>query len=248
MISYKDCLAVVVSYNNGSKLKSTLDSAPKDFPIDIMILDDGSTDDSFSLIAERGYPVVRHQTNMGIGISIRDSIAYANAKGYKVIAWVPGNNKNSIAEVTRLVSPIINGKADYIQGSRYLPGSKRDHTPLFRLIMVKLIALFLSIITQRRITDSMEGFRAFRLAILDDPDIDINQEWLDRYALEIYLFFKITRGRKYKYMEVPISKIYPKIKKSIVNKKGAEYTKIKPFVDWWDILKPIFLLWFGIRK
>lgn len=247
-MNYSDCLAVVVSYNNGAKLKSTLDSTPQNFPIDIMILDDGTTDDSFELIKEYTYPIVRHETNQGIGISIRDSIAYARDKGYKVIAWVPGNNKNTIAEVLRLVDPILQGKADYIQGSRYLPGSKRDHTPLFRLVMVKLIALFLSVITGRKITDSMEGFRAFSLSILNDPDIDIYQDWLDRYALEIYLFFKITYGRKYRYKEVPISKIYPPVKKSMINKKGSEYTKIKPFTDWWDILKPVFLLWLGIKK
>lgn len=248
MAGYKDCLAVVVSYNNGKNLKATLDSIPHDFQIDLLIVDDGTTDDSFDYITDYDIPVVRHDKNLGIGVSIRDAVAYAQAHGYKILALIPGNNKNTIAEVPSLVDPIIAGQADYVQGSRYLPGSRRDHTPLFRLVMVKLIALFLSIITFRRITDSMEGFRAFRLSILDDPDIDINQEWLDRYALEIYLFFKITKGRRYKYVEVPISKLYPKVKKSIVNKKGAEYSKIKPFVDWWDILKPIFLLWFGIRK
>jgi len=247
-MTHKDCLAVVVSYNNGKNLKATLDSKPTDFLIDLIIVDDGTTDDSFEMIEKCPYHIIRHESNMGIGISIRDACDYAKRNGYKALAFVPGNNKNTIAEVPKLLDPIIQGKADYIQGSRYLPGSKRDHTPLFRLIMVKLIALFLSIITFTKITDSMEGFRAFRLSILDDPDIDINQEWLDRYALEIYLFFKITYGKKYRYKEVPISKVYPKIKKSIINKKGAEYTKIKPFTDWWDILKPIFLLWFGIKK
>ncbi len=248
MADYKDCLAVVVSYNNGKNLKATLDSTPRDFPIDLMIVDDGTSDDSFAYIQDYRIPVLRHEKNLGIGISIRDAVNYAREHGYKIIAFIPGNNKNTIAEVPRLVDPIISGKADYVQGSRYLPGSRRDHTPLFRLVMVKAIAIFLSVITFRKITDSMEGFRAIRLEILDDKDIDIDQEWLDRYALEIYLFFKVTKGRKYKYMEVPISKIYPKVKKSIINKTGAEYSKIRPFTDWWDILKPIFLLWFGLRK
>jgi glycosyltransferase involved in cell wall biosynthesis len=247
-MNYKKCLLIVASYNNGDRLKKTLDTKPKDFPIDIAIVDDGTTDNSFDLIKDFSCPVIRHDTNMGIGVSIRDSIKYARENGYEILALIPGNFKNTIAEVTKLVEPILEGKADYIQGSRYLPGSRRDYTPLFRLVMVKLIAFFLSIITFRKITDSMEGFRAFRLSILDDPDIDIEQEWLDRYGLEIYLFFKVTKGRKYRYKEVPISKIYPKEKKTMLNKKGIEYSKIKPFTDWWDILRPVFYLWFGIRK
>jgi len=247
-MTYKDCLAVVVSYNNGQRLKDTLDTAPKSMPVDVIILDDGSTDDSFELIKEYPYPVIRHEKNMGIGTSIKDSIAYARSKDYKIVVVVPGNFKNTLAEVSRLVDPILKNQADYVQGSRFLPGSKRDYTPLFRLIMVKVLACFLSVITFRKITDSMEGFRAFRLSILDDPDIDVYQEWLDRYGLEIYLFFKITKGRKHRYREVPVSKIYPKEKKNILNKKGIEYSKIKPFTDWWDILKPIPYLLLGIKK
>jgi len=168
--------------------------------------------------------------------------------GYKVLVTIPGNNKNTLAEVKRLVEPIMRNKADFVQGSRYLPGSKRDHTPLFRLVMVKLIAIMFSILSKRNITDSMEGFRAWRLTIFDDPDINIHQEWLNRYGLETYLFYKITRGRKYKYYEVPVSKVYPKYKKSIINKDGQEYSKIRPVIDWWDILRPIPYLLLGLKK
>jgi len=247
-LEHKNCLLVVGTYNNGDRLLKTVQSAPSDFPIDILIVDDGSTDDSLDMIKDLDLTILRHETNQGIGVLIRTGCKYAREKGYAAVAFIPGNNKNTIAEVPRLLEPIISDRADYVQGSRFLPGSRRDHTPLFRLIMVKLIALFLTTITFRKITDSMEGFRAIRLSILDDQDIDIDQLWLDRYALEIYLFFKVTKGRRFRYKEVPISKVYPPIKKSIVNRKGAEYTKIKPFLDWWDILKPIFYLWLRIRK
>ena len=247
-MDYSKCLAVVVTYNNGDKLAKTLASKPSDFPMDILIVDDGSTDDSFSSIDKTQYIVIRNDINSGIGVSIRKACEYAKNYNYTIIAMMPGNNKNSIAEITKLVTPIIMNKADYVQGSRFLPGSRRDNTPIFRLIMVKLLAMVLSFITGKRITDCLEGFRAFRLSILNDPDININQDWLNRYGLEIYLFFKITYGKKYRYKEVPISKIYPKVKKSILNKKGEEYTKIKPVIDWWDILRPIPYLLLGIKK
>jgi len=247
-MDYSKCLAVVVTYNNGNKLAKTLASKPSDFPMDILIVDDGSTDGSFSSIDKTQYIVIRNDINSGIGVSIRKACNYAQKQGYEIIAIIPGNNKNSISEVPELVNPIILNQADYVQGSRFLPGSRRDNTPIFRLIMVKLLAMVLSFITGKRITDCLEGFRAFRLSILNDADININQNWLNRYGLEIYLFFKVTYGKKYRYKEVPISKIYPKEKKSILNKKGEEYTKIKPVIDWWDILRLIPYLLFGIKK
>ena len=242
------CLVAIGSYNDGARLKKTLATKPHDFPYDILLIDDGSTDGSFDDIDKTAYTVIRNEVNSGIGVNIRKACDYAKENGYEVIAVVPGNNKNTLAEIDRLVEPILNNKADYVQGSRYLPGSRRDHTPLFRLVMVKVLAAILSILTGRKITDSMEGFRAFRLSILDDPDIDIHQDWLDRYGLEIYLFFKITYGRKYRYKEVPISKLYPKDKVTLLNPKGVKYSKIKPIIDWWDILRPIPLLLFGIKK
>ena len=246
-MDYKDCLVCIGVFNNGLSLKSTLESIPLDCDFDYIIVDDGSTDGAVEKYAQ-GIPVIRHKNNTGIGTSIRDSIGYAKKNGYKVLVTIPGNNKNTLAEVKRLVEPIMRNKADFVQGSRYLPGSKRDHTPLFRLVMVKLIAIMFSILSKRKITDSMEGFRAWRLTIFDDPDINIHQEWLNRYGLETYLFYKITRGRKYKYYEVPVSKVYPKYKKSIINKDGKEYTKIRPLIDWWDILRPIPYLLLGIKR
>lgn len=242
------CLVGIGSYNDGDRLKKTLASKPKDFPYDILLVDDGCTDDTFEGIDTNAYTIIRNEVNSGIGVNIRKGTKYAKDNGYEAVAFVPGNNKNTLAEIDRLLEPILSNKADYVQGSRYLPGSRRDHTPLFRLVMVKVLAAMLSILTGRKITDSMEGFRAIRLSILDDPDIDIYQDWLDRYGLEIYLFFKVTYGRKYRYKEVPISKIYPKDKVTIINPKGVKYSKIKPFVDWWDILRPIPYLLFGIKK
>ncbi len=88
-------------------------------------------------------------------------------------------------------------------------------------------------------TDSANGFRAFRLSLLQDPRINLAQDWLDHYELEPYLYFKaITLG--YKVKEVPVTKIYPP--------KELGYTKMTPWAGWWSILRPIILLGLRIRK
>ena len=153
--------------------------------------------------------------------------------------FVAGNGKDSPADIAKLKAAIEEGY-DFVQGSRYLPGGSQGRMPLYRKISTRFIhPLLFSLITGRNITDSTNGFRAIRVAILDDERINIDQEWLDRYELEPYLFYKaIVCG--YRVKEVPVTKIYPP--------KGQGYTKMKAVTGWWSILRPIFLLGLGIKK
>ena len=242
------CLVAILTYNNGDDLQHLLARISVDFPYDLIVHVDGSTDGSDAILEKYPYRVLRQQKNVGVGKSIRNVFKYAADNQYEAIAILPGNNKNDPAEIERLLKPIIEDRADYVQGSRYLKGSRRDHTPLFRLIMVKVHATMLSLLVHRRITDALEGFRAIKLSILDDPAIDVEQDWLNTYGLETYLFYKVTADKKYRYLEVPVSKIYPENKKSLLNKGGIKYSHIRPFVDWWHILKPIFYLVLKIRE
>ena len=87
-------------------------------------------------------------------------------------------------------------------------------------------------------TDVTNGFRAYRLSLLDDPRIRIDQAWLDHYELEYYLHWKaITLG--YRVLEIGVSKTYP---------VSGPYSKIRRVLDWWGIVKPTLLLWLHLRS
>jgi glycosyltransferase involved in cell wall biosynthesis len=88
-------------------------------------------------------------------------------------------------------------------------------------------------------TDTSNGFRAYKLTIFKNKNININQSWLDRYELETYIHYKvITLG--YKICEVPVSKNYlPGVK---------NYSKIRPVIDWWRMMRPLFYLKLGIKS
>jgi dolichol-phosphate mannosyltransferase len=89
------------------------------------------------------------------------------------------------------------------------------------------------------VSDVTNGFRAYRLALLDDPRIRIDQPWLDRYELEYYLHWKaITLD--YRVIEVGVSKTYPK--------DGRNYSKIRKVRDWWSIIRPTLLLWLHLKS
>jgi dolichol-phosphate mannosyltransferase len=251
-ITEKDCIVGLVTYNNGDDLERTLQKFPHDFPFAVVVHVDGSTDGSDGCLERFPYTVIRTVPNRGVGKAIKNCIEYARQEGFKAIAIIPGNNKNHPEEIPRLFAPILAGTADYVQGSRYLAGmddaSRREHTPLFRLVMVKVHAFMFSVITGKWCTDALDGFRAYRTDIFDDPAINMHQEWLDTYEFETYLHYKVLKSKRWRFVEVATSKMYPEDKKTVLNLKGRKYSHIRPFVDWWRILRPLLYLMLGLRK
>jgi dolichol-phosphate mannosyltransferase len=88
------------------------------------------------------------------------------------------------------------------------------------------------------VTESSNGYRAMKVSVLDDPRLALSQRWLDGYQLEVYLLIKLLK-LGYRSTEAPVSKIYPS--------KGVGNTKMRPLVDWWHMLSPIFLIGLGIE-
>ena len=66
-----------------------------------------------------------------------------------------------------------------------------------------LYSAFVSALARRRVTDASNGFRLLRTEVLDDPAIDLDQDWLDGFALEPYLLFKALQ--RHRYAEVPVT-------------------------------------------
>ena len=232
-------LAVAIAFNEEKKIGLVLDRFEPGLVEEMAVVDDGSTDRTRAAIEEKGATVLAHGTRRGAGAAIRTAIRYAQ-QGFDIIVILAGNDKDRPAEIPRLIEPIRTEGYDFVQGSRYLKGGEYGRMPVYRRVATGMVHPWLfSRLVGRRITDSTNGFRAIRVSLFDDPSIDIDQEWLDHYELEPYLFYKAIR-LGYKVKEVPVTKIYPP--------KSLGYTKMKPITGWWSILRPIVYLALGIRK
>jgi dolichol-phosphate mannosyltransferase len=201
-------------------------------------VNDGSTDNGPALLTATGIKFV-NQSHKGVGACIQNAIRYAREHGFDVLVVMAGNGKDDPAQIPDLLRPIAEGRADYVQGSRYLPGGSSPNLPLFRNLAIKALSVFFRLCMGEKCTDLTNGFRAYRLALLDDPKININQSWLDGYEFEYYVHWKVVQCG-YRLVEVPVTKTYPSA--------GVPYTKIVPFVGWWHMLRPFLLLSLGLRK
>jgi dolichol-phosphate mannosyltransferase len=205
---------------------------------EVLGVDDGSTDGGPEYLRARNIRVIS-QDHLGVGAALKNAVRYARSHGFSVIVIMAGNNKDDPAEIPRLMKGILEG-ADYVQGSRFLPGGASDNLPLFRRVAIKLLSILFTIYARKRCTDLTNGFRAYRLSLLDDPRINIEQEWLDNYEYEYYVHWKAYR-LGYEVREVAVSKIYP-------SEKGVQYSKIPPIRGWWRMLRPFLLLSLRLKK
>lgn len=234
-------LAAPIAFNEEKKIISVFKRFNGIRSIDKTILmDDGSTDNTKSVIQAMGYEVLSQAKRSGVGAAIRTLIHHAIKEGYDVLVILAGNDKDRPAEIERLLKPIKEEGYDFVQGSRYLKGGNFGNMPFYRQLCTRYVhPILFSLIAGLRITDSTNGFRAIRLSIFKDQRINIDQSWLDQYELEPYVFYQAIK-LGYKVKEVPVTKIYPP--------KALGYTKMRPIIGWWSILRPLILLGFRIKK
>lgn len=233
--------AVLPAYNESGKVGRVVGKIrAAGFNGEIVVVDDCSSDDT-SLEAEKaGARVLRHSKNRGVGAAIRTGIQFGLNKEFDICVILSADDQHEPEEMNRVVSPVIDDKYDFIQGSRRLKGGRVVNDRLFRKTTTWFYSIFMSIMVGRRITDATNGFRAFRLSIFNDPDININQDWLDRYELEPYILFKAVTKRYIRFKEVPITIYY--------HRETKQFTKMRPILDWWKLARPLIYLGLRLKK
>jgi dolichol-phosphate mannosyltransferase len=177
---------------------------------------------------------------LGLGAALRTGYEYGVEKKYDVIITIAGNNKDSPEEIPTLIDPIADGRADFVQGSRFLKkNADFGAMPLYRRAATRVHPLLFSLVARQWVTESTNGFRAVHRRVFEDPRINLRQSWLDEYELERYLHIRAIR-LGYRSVEVPVTKVYPP--------KKLGQTKIKPITGWWSMLKPLVVLGLGLKK
>jgi dolichol-phosphate mannosyltransferase len=229
---------VIPAYNEAASLERILPRIPHDLCDMVVVVNDGSTDATAEVATRLGATVISLNARGGPGPAIRSGLYLLRSKGFDIAAVMASNGKHEPAQLPDLITPLVDENLDLVRGSRHLEGGGHVNIPWHRLLLIQVFTVLFSILVGRRVTDATGGYQAYRLRILDDPDIELRQHWLGRYEVETYLFAK-TLLRGYRWKEVPIRITY---------KDRGPYTRARPIVDWWGYFRPVLLLRLGLRR
>lgn len=236
----KRIILIIPASNEEKKIGQVLRKIPRNILDKILVVDDGSTDCTATVAEKAGVQVMSLGRIHGVGFAINKGYELALKENYDIAVVIAGNSKDNPEEISRLLDPICDADYDFVMGSRFLEGVAWENAmPLYRRLAIRLHPFLVGLICRTKITESTNGFRALKTDVLRDPRIQLNHSWLDRYELEVYLLMKVLM-LGFKTTEVPVTKVYPP--------KEMGITKMKPIVDWWRMLCPVFLVGLGIRK
>jgi hypothetical protein len=126
---------------------------------DIVVVDDGSTDRTAGIAADRGAHVVRLPFNLGIGGAMQTGFRFAFEHGYDVAVQIDGDGQHDPSQLHAILAPVLAGETDLCVGSRFT-GQGEYRSSFARRIGIKIFARVVSAVVGQKVTDTTSGFRA----------------------------------------------------------------------------------------
>lgn len=160
-------LTVIPAYNEENTIGEVVQQIKHNFPsADILVINDGSRDDT-SIRAQRAGAIVADLPfNLGIGGAMQAGFLYAKREGYDIAVQVDGDGQHDPFYISKLVEPIEKDIADVVIGSRYISKSLYKSSVLRRVGMI-LLSTLVSMLVRQKLKDTTSGFRAINRKVID---------------------------------------------------------------------------------
>lgn len=165
----------------------------------VIVVDDGSSDDTAKAAGEAGAEVIRHTSRQGAGAATRSGFKAAVQSGADIVVTLDGDGQHNPDEIPAVIRPIVDGKADLVIGSRFLCDAT---APEYRKMGINIITWLYNFGHREKIVDSQSGFRAFNRLALESINITY-----PGFGFSIESLVQ-ARKRNLRITEVPISCIY----------------------------------------
>ncbi len=191
---------VVPAYNEEKKIKTIIEKL-QSFSDEIIVVDDGSKDKTFTIASQTKAVVVRHIINRGQGAALRTGTNLALERGADIIVHFDGDDQFQASDIPALVKPILENKADAVLGSRFL-GIDSNLPKFKKHVIMPLARLINRLFFNIRLSDPQSGFRV--LSRKSAKNLKIENDRMAHCSEIIHRLFQ--NGDRV--VEVPIKVIY----------------------------------------
>lgn len=163
----KKVLLIIPAYNEEECILNTYNKVLK-YDYDVIVINDGSTDNTKVICEENNIPVINLINNLGIGGAMQTGYKYAYQKGYDIAVQFDADGQHNVEYVDNLIQPIINEEIDAVIGSRFIKVDKENFlSTKSRRVGIKIISLAIKLRTKYKIYDTTSGFRAVNKKVIE---------------------------------------------------------------------------------
>ena len=197
LMALRSC--VVIPTYNAAKTLGPLIRQIKPMGLDVIVVNDGSTDDTAQIATASGALVISHLDNQGKGVALRAGFTFALQAGYDAVVTMDSDGQHDPAEIPRLLAAASSPQAAVVVGHRSV---NHGSMPRIRRWTNQLMSWVVSRVTRQRIPDSQCGFRVIRREVLAAVRLSSR-----RFDIETELLLAASRGG-WTVTSVPIRTIY----------------------------------------
>ena len=155
----------IPALNEEITIQEVIEKIPRDIEgvsqVEVVVVDDGSTDKTADLAREVGAHVVRHEKPRGVGAAFRSGIDRSGSLGADIICTIDADMQFNPADIPKLVLPIVQGEADFVTASRFKDAELIPEMPAAKKWGNDFMAKWISAFTKKRFYDVSCGFRAY---------------------------------------------------------------------------------------
>ncbi|MFC4634273.1 glycosyltransferase family 2 protein [Dokdonia ponticola] len=193
------------AYNEATVIRDIIKNLKSCGYTNIVVVDDGSTDNTNKFAQEEKVHIIRLCLNRGVGAATRAAILYAKRKSIEFLVLMDADGQHYPSEIEKLVNELQKQKADIVIGSRFL--EKKSKIPTSRIIYNKIAYMF-TYFGKSTITDSQSGFRLLNKVAINNLNLE-----LDEYGICTEMVWK-ANAMKLTIVETPIMVQYTKYSQS----------------------------------
>lgn len=220
---FENISVIVPVFNESEKLEEVISNLKKYFK-NIVVINDGSNDNSLQILKKLKVKVINHSYNLGQGASISSGLKYISSRKdiYAVITF-DADGQHQADDAVTFAKEILSSNVDIIFGSRFI--NHEENIPFLKRKVLRIVNLFTRYFSKINLSDSHNGLKAIRSSVIDKLEFKSN-----RYAFESEIIHSVSKNNL-SYKELPTNILYTTYSK----KKGQKL--LNGFLILEDLLK-----------